>query len=480
MDCQILENILEELRMEESDNRIYEVKNAAKGMPQTILNTMCAFANTPGGGTLILGIDENLEFEAVGVYDAKVCQQTLGSYAKTEFSTMLEMSLYVLRINDKKIVVAEISEAVRSLKPVHIRKNRKAYIRLYDGDYELSEQDKQLFVNARGPSLFDEEPVKGSSISDLNNVLVKQYITNRKAHSPILSKMGDEEILIRTGILTNVGEVTAAGIISLGIYPQQYFPNYTIKVSSKKENDNSSIRASNVNSIDGPIPIMLATTLEWLTKNSDELTISTYSGQVRNVLEYPIAAMRELVANALIHRDLNPLSMFENISLKIENQQLILSNPGGLYGITLSELGQTGSRTRNVRLAEICQFVQTEDGANVIEKLGSGIPKVINEMSILDMPTPRFIDGGIYFTVIMDSIYKKSASSQDIYTRNNNCEKVIMALVKGPLSKAEIEGRTQLSSAQTRYALSKLIKDKSVYKLGNKTGVNVRYALIDE
>jgi ATP-dependent DNA helicase RecG len=186
------------------------------------------------------------------------------------------------------------------------------------------------------------------------------------------------------------------------------------------------------------------------------------------------------IGNALIHRDMNPLSMFQNITLKIENRRLILSNPGGLFGITLSELGNTGSKTRNMRLADICQYIQTEDGANVIEKLGSGIPNVISEMSMLDKAPPKFIDGGVYFTVIMDSLYVQKTASEQAPKRNTNDEKIIMALSGGSLSKSEIEEKTNLSPAQARYALTKLIADKTVYKSGNKTGPNVQYTLLDE
>ena len=79
--------------------------------------------------------------------------------------------------------------------------------------------------------------------------------------------------------------------------------------------------------------------------------------------EYPGITCRELVANALIHRDLSPVSMIEAITLKIDDDCLILSNPGGLFGLSVNELGQSASRTRNTRLAEICQYVPAADNS---------------------------------------------------------------------------------------------------------------------
>jgi len=141
IDHQALLRALDILRFEGNDNQYYEVKAATGGFPETAAATICAFANTPGGGVLILGVDENLGFEVVGVYDAKACQQILANYAKNEFSIPIEVSMTLLNVNNKKVVWAEIAEADKILKPVKIKKGKQAFIRRYDGDFQLSEQE---------------------------------------------------------------------------------------------------------------------------------------------------------------------------------------------------------------------------------------------------------------------------------------------------------------------------------------------------
>jgi ATP-dependent DNA helicase RecG len=61
------------LRLEGSDTTEVEVKRAAGGFPDSVLPTLSAFANTPGGGTIIFGLDEGTGFAAVGVYDPAAC-----------------------------------------------------------------------------------------------------------------------------------------------------------------------------------------------------------------------------------------------------------------------------------------------------------------------------------------------------------------------------------------------------------------------
>lgn len=82
------------------------------------------------------------------------------------------------------------------------------------------------------------------------------------------------------------------------------------------------------------------------------------------ILEYPKPALRELVLNAIVHRDyLSPV----DTQIKIFDQSITFFNPGKLYGdLTIEQLktDHYQSRTRNKLIAEA--FYLTKD----IEKKG--------------------------------------------------------------------------------------------------------------
>lgn len=123
-------------------------------------------------------------------------------------------------------------------------------------------------------------------------------------------------------------------------------------------------------------------------------------GHVRDSPEFPANAVRELLSNALIHRDLGPHSLNQAVTLKLERNQLVLSNPGGLWGITVNRLGKTGvSSARNGYLLRICQNVRSQEGNRVVEALASGIPAVLRSLHEAGMVAPRFHDQGMSFTV---------------------------------------------------------------------------------
>jgi ATP-dependent DNA helicase RecG len=291
--------------------------------------------------------------------------------------------------------------------------------------------------------------------------------------------MGDEEVLLRCGVMTSSGELTKAGLLCLGIYPQQYLPSYTIRASVQKQSRQTGrVRATNTHSFDGPIPTMLYEAVQWVRENSDELVLDSANGSVRNVGEYPSIVMRELIANSLIHRDIGPMALHQDISLIVEDDRLVISNPGGLYGLHVDELGRTGSKTRNSRMADICQYVLASDGANVIEKLGSGIPRVLDELADLSMPSPRFIDGGIYFTVILDSVLARSPVGETPNSNRVGEDSVLTLLRQGPKSKSQIQRATRLTPTQTRHTIEKLIAEQRIQKIGKDKSPNTTYALL--
>ena len=109
-----------------------------------------------------------------------------------------------------------------------------------------------------------------------------------------------------------------------------------------------------------------------------------FTGEIQRteIFEYPLAAIRELVLNAVVHRDYTSPG---DIQIKIFDKAITLFNPGKLYdGLTIEQLKGDNyqSRIRNKLIAEA--FYLTND----IEKYGSGYIRVRKE--ITNYPTMQF------------------------------------------------------------------------------------------
>lgn len=96
---------------------------------------------------------------------------------------------------------------------------------------------------------------------------------------------------------------------------------------------------------------------------------------------YPKIAVRELVANALIHQDFTisgTSSMVEIFANRVE-----ISNPGLPLIDTLRFIDET-PRSRNEILAKLIRRL------NLCEERGTGIDKVIFQIELFQLPAPDF------------------------------------------------------------------------------------------
>lgn len=69
-----------------------EVESAAGGLPQSLTPSLSALANLPGGGRVILGLDEATGFTPVGLADPQALKQALGSVCRADGAQMCWLS----------------------------------------------------------------------------------------------------------------------------------------------------------------------------------------------------------------------------------------------------------------------------------------------------------------------------------------------------------------------------------------------------
>lgn len=398
MENEELLDLLARLEVEGSDTADVEVKSAHDGFPRSLAPTLSAFANRPGGGLLVLGVDERLGFSPVGVHDAAACRAGLASLARRGVDPPPTLSTWDLEIDGAHVVVARVDELPSSAKPARVATTGKAYLRAHDGDYPLAPAEEQAMVAGRSAPRFDTEAVAGTTVDDLRTDLVADYLTLCREGSTTLRAMPDEEVLFRTGV--TVGEprsLTVAGLLALGIYPQQHLPGCVVRASLAPGPDApAGTRVADSQRFDGPIPQMLDDAAAWVARTTATRIRAGNDGHLRDEPDYPPEAVRELLSNALVHRDLGPWATGTAITLTLDATALVVANPGGLHHLSVDRLGTIGvSSARNVALLAICQSVRTRDRGRVVEALATGIPTVLRSLGEAGMLPPRFHDRGL-------------------------------------------------------------------------------------
>src|SRR6266536_6043874 len=96
------------LRLAGGDATSIEVK-AAGGLPESLTPTLSALANLPGGGTIILGLDERAGFRPVGLADPQALKQGLAAKARG-FVPPVRLDIEDGAVEGGPGVVAQVSE----------------------------------------------------------------------------------------------------------------------------------------------------------------------------------------------------------------------------------------------------------------------------------------------------------------------------------------------------------------------------------
>lgn len=440
----------------------------SRGLPQSLTSTLSALANLPGGGTIILGLDERSGFRPVLHSNPQDLKQGLALKARA-FTPPVQLTISDGTVDGHPVVVATVHECDPSAKPCKVTASGASYLRGYDGDFELSVLEEQAFLATRQPSRFDRAPVAEATLADLDEELLSEFFRSVRERDPRgLGRFSDDaELLRRSGVITANDVPTVAGILALGAHPQQWFPRFVIQVSAEPlPGDAPGIRARNQATITGPIPRMLDEALAWARRTFDTSIVSAPDGTVHDRLDYPLLAFRELIANSLVHRDLDNWSAGLAIEVRLRRDRLVVSNPGGLYGITVERLGHDAvTSARNARLVALCQHVRTpETGARVIEALASGIPTIRTALKDSGLPPAHYVDAGIRFTVVLH----RTAPTPPSTGLNETGQRVYDALARGPLQVADLQELLALSPANIRKVLRELRNRGLVEQIGGR------------
>ena len=104
----------------------------------------------------------------------------------------------------------------------------------------------------------------------------------------------------------------------------------------------------------------------------------------QDVYQFPVDSVSELIANSVAHHSyLEP----ENIQVAFYDDRLEVTSPGMLLnGVSIKKMIEGYSKIRNRAIANVFSYMK------IIEKWGSGIPRIIRECKEYGLPEPGFID----------------------------------------------------------------------------------------
>ena len=442
-----LEKLAIRVTIQKAESQTIELKSAHQGCPTRLYDSLSSFSNQNEGGVILFGIDEKDDFSIKGVYDAQDLQKKVAEQCK-QMEPPVRALFTVCDIDGKKIVSAEIPGVDVDLRPVFYKgvgRIKGSYIRVGESDEPMSEYEIYSYEAFRKRIRDELRTVDDEKFSLINNERISHYLNEVKKEKDNLAKsVSDDDILELMGI-TKGGKPTLAGLMCFSIYPQAYYPQLCITAVALPGTEQGISGINDERFIDnkritGSIPEMLDSAVDFVRRNSRNITIIDSNGRRIDKPEYPVKAVREAILNALVHRDYS--SYTENIPVRIEmyRDRLEIINSGGLYGnISINELGQVRPDTRNPALANILEVL------HYTENRYSGIPTIMNEFASNNFPMPVFSVKHGDFKVVMRNIF---------YSDNISIEEAVIDFCSKPRSRDEI---VNFVGKSKNYVSSKII-----------------------
>lgn len=303
--------------------------------------------------------------------------------------------------------------------------------------------------------------------------------------------MSDEQLMMNRRVVAadsqGVLRPTVAGLMALGTFPQKFFPRLNITFtafqrSTKGEVDSNGRRFADSENIEGPIPVMLLAALRVLSRNIRHGAV--VKGALReDVPDYPLDAVREAVANALMHRDYSPESQGAPVRMELYPDRLEIINAGGLFGpLTVERLGERGStQSRNQFLSRILEDVPYEDidgrQGRVVENRGTGYEIMRNALADALMEDPVAMSSLDEFRIIFR--HRKMTEQEDAGYSRQNVEEAILAYLSEHASgsTAELARASGMSTKTVRDYLNALLREGIVEGIGSKHSPQRRYRI---
>ena len=419
------------------------------------LKIICGFANAKGG-RLQIGKDDNGNI--VGLTNTARLMEDIPNKIKNHLGIIAETNLSDEPPNNFiEVVVPEYSVAISY--------HGRYYLRTGSTTSELTGNSLNDFLLKRSGRTWDDLFEERAFVDDLDMSSQTKFLNAAEKSGRISIETDIERTsLLEKLRLSDNKKIKRAAIILFAKDAGKFYSNISVKIGRFGKSDDDlkfqEVIEGNLFKILFEVPEMLNN--KFLTKRID------FEGFQRiEKGEYPVAALREMLLNALVHKNYSGAQ----IQLRVYDDKISIWNEGSLpEGLSFEALKrQHPSRPRNPLIADVCFK------GGYIDAWGRGTLKIINSCKEAGLPEPEFIgiDGGVLVTIFKD-IYSEDQLKK-LGLNERQIKAVLFVKENGKVTNKEYRDMNNLSDEGARIDLNDLI-DKNIL-IAKGSGRSAHYVL---
>ena len=367
----------------ESDH--VEFTGAANDLDK-LREAICAFANDLPGhkqpGVLFVGLEDDGRCANLSVDDALL--QKLGGL-RSDGKILPFPSLEVAKKNLRGCEVAVVQVEPSDNPPVKM--DGRCWIRTGPRRAQASPEEERRLTEKRrwGNVSYDMQGVAGATVENDLDVqrFQNEYLPAAVSPEVLAENRRDErEQMKALRLVTRDGTPTVTAILMLGKNPHDWFPGAYVQFVRY---DGEEVPAPVLDQAEliGPLSDQLREA-DRLLKRHISTALDTEGDRHVEKPDYPFIALRELVRNAVVHRN------YENSHTPVRvtwlNGHIQISSPGSVYeAVTKQNFGTPDATSyRNPSIAEAMK------NQGFMERFGMGIPLARQALEANGNPPPEF------------------------------------------------------------------------------------------
>lgn len=419
------------------ESRTLEFKQELPRESHKWLKTIVAFANG-AGGRFVIGINDERQVVGLPAHaDIFKLKDSIADAIAQACKPQIVFDIYQESVNDRVVLVVEVFPGNST--PYYLKKlgiESGTFIRL-GATTRLADANTLFELNLKKQRrYYDELPRAELKVSRRD---VQRLCRNFESHS---GKRIPKDFLFNTGLLREDGGslvATNAYAIFAGI------PDFFCKIQCARFRGKDRVEFLDKKDFEGPLLDQVDGAFKFVQTYLK--TIVKFEGLYRReTCELPEKALRELILNAVIHRN---YMMSSCVQVAVYDDRVEISSPGALYGtLTLEEALSGRSSIRNKLLASVCEKL------GVVEGWGTGLKKIIDTCKELKIRPPEFLEIGDLLRVNFYRAKMSDPNNDTINdTTNDTTNDTINDTIKTTKSESKVLKQIEKNNEITREQL---------------------------
>ena len=421
------------------------------------LKWVCGFANA-NGGVIYIGKDDN--GNVVDVPDYKKLMDDIPNKIKNAMGITAEVNLH--EEHGKHFI--EIITPPYSV-PISVR--GRYYYRSGSTKQELTGATLNEFLLKKSGKTWDDVIEQRASFNDIDEKAVKTFLAASENAGRLPENNQGLSIpeLFEKLRLTENGQLKRAAVILFGKDSGKFYPSTFVKIG-RFGKDDTDIIFQEVE--EGNLIVLLQSVLNQLNHKFLIRSIAFEGIHRIEKGEYPYPAIREMLLNALVHRNY----MGAPVQIRVYDDKINIWNEGTLpAGLTLEALKHSHpSRPRNPIIADVAFK------GGYIDAWGRGTIKIIDTCKEAELPEPKMQeqDGGFIITLFKNTLTEEQLKKLGLNARQ--VKAVLYVKEKGKITNKEYQEVFNVARRTATRDLTELV-EKRILKSSETKGAGAFYEI---